>query len=299
MQLIKLKINPKSSFGSFPKGDMVFGHFANHLFSYENNNLLENYLSEKPKIIFSDFLPDGYFPKPSLPLDSFGVEDTEKKEFRKKAWIKIDDIQKTNQKENYESLEFYKTSEVVRNSINRLTFSTDDSGVFAPYSIEELRFLYQPVLYVMFDDESFKQDDIIKILNKIGKSGFGAKSSTGKGQFEVSLDSDFKNFKDIESKYYLTLSPTILNSSKDIIENAYYNTFNRFGKFFNTNAPFKKPLLMADSSAVIEAKDNNKLQYIGRAIENGYENSESFVQGYSILVPFKFDGKGVVENGSK
>ena len=72
MKLIKFKIIPKSSFASFPKGDMIFGHFANHLFINEKNDILKNYKDDKiPKIIFSDFLPDNYFPKPSLPLDSF------------------------------------------------------------------------------------------------------------------------------------------------------------------------------------------------------------------------------------
>jgi len=36
-----------------------------------------------------------------------------------------------------------------------------------------------------------------------------------------------------------------------------------------------------------------KREFIGGAIENGIEK-QSLVQGYSILVPFKFDGKGLI-----
>jgi hypothetical protein len=70
----------------------------------------------------------------------------------------------------------------------------------------------------------------------------------------------------------------------------YYNKFNRFGKYANSNTPFKKPVLMADSGAVIKLKEYR--DYIGKAINNG-TNKKSFLQGYSILVPFKFDGKGL------
>lgn len=295
MKLIKFKIIPKSSFVSFPKGDMIFGHFANHLFINEKNNILKNYVEEKePKIIFSDFLPDNYFYKPTLPLDSFFAkkeqQDLDKKAFKKTNWISLKNLQSGTLKE-CEELSFYKTNTIIRNSLNRLTFTTNDSGVFAPYPLQEIRFSKQPTLYVMFD-ENFTQKSITDILTKIGKSGFGKKSSIGKGQFEVELDKEFKDFEAIDTNYYLTISPTLLQNQKDIIENAHYNIFNRFGKYSNSSTPFKKPVLMADSGAVMQLK--SKKEYIGRAIEDGINREKkSFVQGYSILVPFKFNGKGI------
>ena len=280
MKLIKFKITPKSSFISFPKGDMIFGFFASELF-LDGDKRLENYLDEKPKIIFSDFLPNNYLPKPTLPLEFFGVDDSQKKEFRKKSWIEIDKLQRGNISD-VEKIEFYKTQTVIRNSINRKTFSTDDSGVFAPFALEELRFLESVSLYVMFDENSFNQKEIEDRLNRMGKIGFGKKNSIGKGQFEAKLvDNDID--LDIKSNYYLTISPTILNN--DNIEKSYYDIFNRFGKFANTNNPFKKPVVLAQSGAVIKLKDNQK--YIGKAINNGY-NRVSFIQGYSIAVPFDF-----------
>lgn len=285
MKIIKLDITPLSSFISFAKGDMIFGHFANTLF-LQGDERLKDYLNQKPKIIFSDFLPDGYLPKPSLPLESFGVADTAKKDFRKKSWITIENLQNGKLHE-CEELKFYETTTMIRNSINRHTFSTDDSGIFAPHGVEEFVFKKPPVLYVMFDT-SFHEKEIVTILNIIGKSGFGKKSSIGKGQFSVNQNSNFQGFKQLDTKYYLTLSPTILNNQN--IKNCYYDTFNRFGKYANSNAPFKKPILMANSGGVIEL--NNKQEYIGKGVNNG-TNSPSFVQGYSILIPFKFDGKGV------
>ena len=286
MKLIKVKITPHSSFVTFPKGDTIFGHFAYHTFT-EDKTLFENYVTDKPKIIFSDILPDGYLYKPTLPLGAFDIDESEKKEFRKKAWIEIENLQNEKLQEAKE-LSFYKSEIKVRNSLNRVTFSTDNSGEFAPFSLEEITFLHQPVIYVLFDEDSFSQTEILDRLNLIGKVGFGKKGSIGKGHFRAEVDETFKGFDEVESDYCLTLSPTLLHKSKDIIEKAYYNTFNRFGKYHSSSTPFKKPLLMADSGAVVKLKE--KQAWIGGAVENGIGENQSLVQGYSIVVPFKFKG---------
>jgi len=284
MKLLRYKITPKSSFISFPKADMIFGQFASMLF-LQKDTTLEKYLEEEPKIIFSDFIPDKYTMKPSLPLSFFGVEDSDKKVFRKKQFISLEKLQDGKLKE-CEIVEFTQIKTVIKNSINRKTFSTDDSGVFAPYGIEEINFLKEPNLYVLYDENSFSSKQITLLLKNMGRVGFGKKNSIGKGQFTVALDKNFKGFNNFKTSYYMTLSPSLLNNKKDNIEKAYYDTFNRFGKHSNSNIPFKKPLLMAQSGAVV--KMNEKKQYIGKAINNGYENI-SFVQGYSIVVPFKME----------
>ncbi len=290
MKLIKIKITPHSSFVTFQKGDIIFGHFAYHTFE-EDKTIFENYVNEEPKIIFSDILPSDYLYKPTLPLSAFGVEESKKKEFRKKAWIDIEALQQGELKEAKE-LSFYKTDIRTRNSLNRMTFGTGGEG-FDPFSLEEITFLHQPVIYVLFDEVSFSEDKIIERLNLIGKVGFGKKGSIGKGHFKAHIDSSFKGFDEVESDdyYLMTLSPTILHKSKEVIEKAYYNTFNRFGKYHSSTTPFKKPILMADSGAVVKLKE--KQEWIGGAVENGI-GKQSFVQGYSIVVPFRFGG---VKNG--
>ena len=82
MKLLRFNITPLSTFLSLPKGDMIFGHFAYHLFDIDDNSL-ENYLKSSPSVIFSDFLPKGYLPKPSLPLEKFGISIDDKKDFKK------------------------------------------------------------------------------------------------------------------------------------------------------------------------------------------------------------------------
>ena len=312
MRLIKLKITPLSSFVTFPKGDTLFGHFA-YLSFLKNETTFVNYATEKkPKIIFSDILPDNHLYKPTLPLDAFeGVEESDKKEFREKSWIKNKDLQNGNltkvnsifpicsDKECSDKLSdedkkkcchhFYETEIKVRNSLNRVTFTTGVEG-FDPFSLEEITFTYQPVIYVMFDS-SFRDKEIEDRLNEMGKNGFGKKGNIGKGYFKAKIDKSFNGFKKIKTKncYMMTLSPTLLHKSKEMIadEEVYYNTFNRFGKHHSSSTPFKKPLLMADSGAVVKLKSYE--QYIGGGIDNGI-GRQSLVQGFSILVPFEFKG---------
>jgi CRISPR-associated protein Csm4 len=295
MKLIKLKITPLSSFATFPKGDTLFGHFA-YLSFFKNENIFEKYATEKkPKIIFSDILPDNHLYKPTLPLDAFGVDESKKKEFRKKSWISYENLNKGALKEAVE-LTFMKKKFNVRNTLNRVSFTTDSSGMFAPYGLEESTFVYQPVIYVMFDD-TFTDKEIEKRVNEIGKNGFGKKGSIGKGYFKAKIDKSFEGFQKIKTEncYMMTLSPTLLHKSKELIadEEVYYNTFNRFGKYHSSSTPFKKPLLMADSGAVVKLKSYK--QYIGGGIDNGI-GRQSLVQGFSILVPFEFEG---VKSGKK
>jgi CRISPR/Cas system CSM-associated protein Csm4 (group 5 of RAMP superfamily) len=289
MKLIKLKITPLSSFATFPKGDTLFGHFA-YLSFFKNENIFEKYATEKkPKIIFSDILPDNHLYKPTLPLDAFGVDESKKKEFRKKSWISYENLNKGALKEAVE-LTFMQKEFNVRNTLNRVSFTTDSSGMFAPYGLEESTFVYQPVIYVMFDD-TFTDKEIEKRVNEIGKNAFGKKGSIGKGYFKAKIDKSFEGFQKIKTKncYMMTLSPTLLHKSKELIadEEVYYNTFNRFGKYHSSSTPFKKPLLMADSGAVVKLKSYK--QYIGGGIDNGI-GRQSLVQGFSILVPFEFEG---------
>ena len=288
MKLIKVKITPHSSFVTFPKGDTILGHFAYHTFE-EDKTIFENYVDEEPKIIFSDILPADYLYKPTLPLKAFDIDESEKKEFRKKAWLKTKNLQDGKLK-LARACSFYKTDIRTRNSLNRVTFGTGGDG-FDPFSLEEITFLHQPVIYVLYDEDFFDELTIIERLNLIGKVGFGKKGSIGKGHFEAKIDESFEDFK-LKSDYYMTLSPTILHKSKDVIEKAYYNTFNRFGKYHSSSTPFKKPLLMADSGAVVKLKE--KREFIGGAIDNGIGGKQSLIQGYSIVIPFQFKG---VKNG--
>jgi len=242
MKLLKFKIIPKSSFASLTVANMIFGHFAKFLYLKQDTRL-DAYL-DSTSIVFSDFLPDGYVYKPTLPLDRFNVNEDNKKEFRKKEFIKIDDLQ-DSKLDRCQKINFFSQKQVIRNKINRNYFTTGD-GDFAPYPIKEHEFKTNICLYVLFDETVFKVDEIKSILNEIGRSGFGKKSSIGKGQFEVVLDTNFSGFREVNSNYYITLSSVIFK--KDEVQEAYYDVDTVFGKFYSQGTPFKKPVIFSTTS---------------------------------------------------
>jgi len=282
MQLKTLKIKPQSAFGTYPKGDTLFGQIVSFLYLNGKSSVIENYLNEEPKFIVSDMMPFGYVYKPSLPIKCFKTED--KKELRKRTFISLKDLQEGNLTlQSCKKIIFYKKIDVIKNSINRTTFTTDSKG-FALYAVNEIEFYKALWIFVLVDDKI--EGLIIDTIQEIGKFGFSKDANIGKGRFDVEVVDEKINFN-IDSHFYMSISPTILNDEN--IEDIWYEPFTRFGKFgldraFN-NA-FKKPILMANSSAVVKMKNNKK--YFGNSINNGFGNKRSFLQGYSIAIPINF-----------
>ena len=116
--------------------------------------------------------------------------------------------------------------------------------------------------------------------------GFGKNASIGKGFFTVS---DFEEIKLIKaSKTLMTLSPAVLEGQN--IRKAYHEPFTRFGKhgadLANKN-PFKKPLLLANSGAIVIFEDVYTKAYIGKAIKGHSAHQDTVHQGYAIVIPTK------------
>ena len=282
MELITLKITPLSPFVTPPKGDTIFGQILSYLF-LNGNTIFQNYLNDKPKLIVSDMMPYGYVYKPTLPLDCFKLKDDEavdKKILRKRDFISLENCQKGNL-HLCEKVDYLKKSATIKNKINRLSFTTDGKE-FSPYGMEELTFTKELWMFILA--EANIKDLIINTIEQIGNYGFGKEANIGKGQFKAEVINS--NIQDNNSNFYMSISPTILNDEN--IQNAWYEPFTRFGKFGLNNAdnnPFKKPVIMADSSAVVMLKEKKK--YFGNSLDNGIKNKPSYIQGYSIAIPIK------------
>lgn len=279
MELLTLKIKPLSAFSTLPKGDTIFGHVAAYDF-LSGGKLFENYLSEEPKLIVSDMMPYGYVYKPTLPLEYFKApneSEADKKSVRKRKFISVENLQ-NGDFYKCDKVEFEESCVTVRNSINRTTFTTDGDN-FAPYG--EVERVYFKELWMFILVRSNIKEQILHLIEQIGKFGFGKDASIGKGNFEFELiDTPIKN---MHSNYSMSISPTLLQDEN--IQNVWYEPFTRFGKFGLHNAnenAFKKPVLMAESGAVV--KRNKNSLYFGSALNNG-NTKPSFLQGYSIALP--------------
>jgi len=269
MKIYKFQIEPFSSFYTYPKGDMLFAFFVHWWIKLKKDtSIIEN-------IVFSDFLPIDHFPKPSLPIDYFTNDINKRKELKSKDWIQnldnLNSIFTTELKKGDKSIEFYTTSLNIRNSLNKLTLTTDEN--FSLYSYKEYVFNYPIALYIATTLDIKK---IEEFLNLIGSYGFG-KNSNLKGKFQAKF---IKKCNWQKADYGISLSPIITKNAVS------YELFTRYGKHYHLNPPFKKPILMCNSGSVVKFID-----FIdGKNYQNGIKHP-SIIQGKSIIYPFNLKVK--------
>jgi CRISPR-associated protein Csm4 len=288
MRLYKTTLIPISNFATMLKGDTMFGQICwaiRYTFGEVRLEALLSSYETAPFLVVSDGFAAGFVPKPSLPSSLLSEDGDKKKENRKNIWLTLKELQNGNfdnaiddEKTNHQT----KTTATVKNSLNYKTFTTDDSGTFAPYSESESSISPKDVYFLI--DDSFSLDELQKALSTVSLMGYGKNSSIGKGFFE------FGTFEEVKlnqtSKTFMTLSPAVLEGQN--IKNSYYEPFTRFGKhgagLANKN-PFKKPLLMANSGAIVVFEDNYTKPYIGKAIQGHSTHQNTVHQGYSIVLP--------------
>lgn len=294
MKLYKTTITPLSSFGTTLKGDTIFGHIC-WAICLKNKNRLNELLKgyeKEPFVVVSDAFVSGYFPKPTAPSTMLGENLADKKVNRKKVWLNWKDLQNGDfslAKSDDELEKPMVTFLSIKNKINRLTFTTDE-GDFAPYSMSEYMTVPQDV-YFLLDTDKMNLDELKDAFSLVGKMGYGKKASIGKGRFEVGEFCEIESFFNENSNAFMTLGPSSLENFNEI----YYEPFTRFGKHgasLASDKPFKSPVLLAQSGALIVPNDDEKTKiqkaaYIGKGIKGHSSHEESVQQGYAIVVGTK------------
>ncbi len=133
----------------------------------------------------------------------------------------------------------------------------------------------------------------------MGPFGYGPGASIGLGKFEVEeiKESDLPSQE--EANTYLTLAPCDLSGMD--LDCAFYQTFVRFGRhgdLFSQAAshPFKKPLLLAETAAVLKPKDFSPRPFVGRGLSGLSPLEPNTVhQGYAPALPIRLEVKEAQE----
>lgn len=289
MKLYKTTINPISNFATSLKGDTLFGQICWAIrYKYGEdrlNELLSSYM-DKPFLVVSDGLASGYLPKPLLPSALLGENSDEKKQNRKKIWLTQKELQNGNfskAKTNKEVKNCDETSTIMRNSINYKTSTTGSDG-FDPYGENESSVSPKDIFFLI--DETFSLEELKDSFELLSQIGYGKDSSIGKGRFT------FSSFEEVSiennSHTFMVISPFSPQGLE--CKSIYYEPFTRFGKhgaeLANKNA-FKKPLILADTAAVVQFEYSQERLYIGRAIKGHSSFKDTVHQGYSITIPLK------------
>ena len=197
MKALKVTIEPTSSFASPLMSDTLFGNFCWQFLELYGEKRLQECLKDYPEapfIVFSDGFPNGYLPKPFLKPEDLG-EKTDIKKYKKLRFIKQKTILSlvSNLNERHLFKKFtteaqetfnhcYKHQRIFKNAINRFS-----NTVLNLYHTEEdffdNNFCFD--IYLKYNDHLLKKEEVINVLEHIGKIGYGKDASIGKGKFEI------------------------------------------------------------------------------------------------------------------
>ena len=287
MVLYKVQLTPQSKFATSVRGDTLFGQLCwgmvHRYGSQRLSELLDQY-DRAPFAVVSDGFAPGYLPKPSLPGYLLGESAETKKLNRKKHWLTPEDLHqgRFDQAKTDAEVGFRDDMALVtHNSINYLSFRTD-GDMFSPYgSVESV--ISTREVYWLIDETQVDIDQIWSAMDAVGQMGYGKEASIGKGRFVLSEPTP--THLPIEGNTFVALSPISIEET-DAVQ-VWYEPFTRFGKHGDSRArkaPFKRPVLMADTGAVLQMDQRRSLMFAGKALRNvSTLYPDTVHQGYAIM----------------
>ena len=284
-----------------------------------------DYTAGRPFLIISDAFPAGYLPLPTLPSRYWQAGDEQdRKKLKKRQWLPQDALDRPlhewqqhaktsadiaakiveeRQKKNpqQKKMKGEKNEKLVEshsqphNSINRATGTTGEGGGFAPYDSEQTWYATDSrwQAYLLLDENRLSRAQLETVLNNIGASGYGRDASIGLGKYQTdALEPEPAGLFARSGNACLTLAPCCPQGLGYDSAHSYYQTVTRFGRHGNIQAtagnPYKSPILMAQTAAVISARPGQL--YLGQGIGGISASLPATVhQGYAPIIAIEFD----------
>jgi CRISPR-associated protein Csm4 len=213
-------------------------------------------------------------------------------------WLKKKPVLKDEAKIN-NNKSITTTENILKNSVNRLTGTTYEGQL---YNSEETYFDPDKVsitLYVKYNDDIIKTEEVNNIISLMGELGFGKDASTGKGKYKIDGGNSINEEPD-ELKYFeganafMTLShgiPLDKTESESDCELNYGKIITKFpkhGGFLSNGDYFKNPFIVykpGSTFLISDANTNNIKEIYGKALNNISRHGGSHIQG-TFLFPF-------------
>ena len=331
MKVYEVRIKPTSDFATPLQGDCLFGHICWQIaHDSELVGEIENVLSEYDKTPFcvvSDpvmrfeankeiryVVPKAFAPTGSNTINATSSFDERKEAYdRRKAakkakWMLVSSNKKLSLN-NFASLADiakeldledglkpfveYRQS---HNSIDRMTGTTGTGNAFAPFTTNGIAWSpnLEMAIFVGIRDD-IPRSGIKTALERIGRFGYGADATTGKGRFDVlgMEETDLSKLGDISGNALYALSAVV--PEKDTYKKVYFEPFIRYGRHGDSKAvseyPFKQPVLKAAAGAVLVPNQVDLLKetYVGCAVKDVSKFTETVEQGYALVIPMKVE----------
>ncbi|CAK0766211.1 CRISPR-associated protein Csm4 [Gammaproteobacteria bacterium] len=319
MKTLRARIIPLSAFGTPPKGDTLFGQVCwaarNRFCEARLTKLLDGYTQNQPFAVASDALPADHLPRPVLPGHWFEMaQNTDRKTVKKLAWMPLEYI-KATPVANW--LAHCQLGTAIpggtmaehpqpHNTLNRDT-GTTGQGQFAPYTMNQLWYgqktkdttpspILKLDLYWVLDEARLTADELCQLLEDIGTLGFGRDASIGLGKFRVDSFDPFDLPAQPDANAWLTLGPCAPQGLAWQSTHCFYTPFTRFGRHGDlgvhlTHGPFKAPVLLANTGAVLTPTDYQTKSFIGQGLGGNGSLSKTIPatvhQGYAPVIGIK------------
>jgi CRISPR-associated protein Csm4 len=315
MDTLALRLRPLTAFGSPFLGDTLFGQLCwavRHCDGQERlRELLDGYTAGRPFAVVSDAFPDGYLPRPALPLSAYRpLPDADRKAAKRRHWIPlsalgvplIDWLNEARSDRDLLAVDPRTPdgpSALVRpypqphNSINRLT-GTTGRGDFAPYTLMQRWYAPGVALCcrVVHDPARVAADELIQLFSAIGQAGYGRDASIGLGKFTVEPFTESWPAQ-AAANACLTLAPCAPQGQGFAPQRSFYEVFTRFGRHGDVAVqegnPFKTPLLLARAGAILTPPKMPAAPFVGQGLGGAGQLSkvlpETVQQGYAPCVP--------------
>lgn len=291
MQLYKASLKLKSSLVTPLKGDTIWGHIVWGIANHEGDDSVKKFLEaekkSEPELIVSSAFPKGTICKP------FPKHEMRKPQMSTKEYAQI----KKKKKEKFVSAEKYlmnveeetthfrtETVQTMHNSLNRFSGTVEEGNLF---TIEEFWSELQDYDLYVLSNYSFER--IKQLLDWAFENGFGADSSTGKGQIEIGEIVPVNTKR--TSQKYVALAPFVTDFSGIKEDSLRANTFIRSGKiggaYSSFMSPYKKTVILFDEGAVFESE--KPIQFIGNLIEKVHADDKICQSGFAPIIPLGDD----------
>ena len=284
MNTLIATIEPHSAFGGAIRGDTLFGQLCWAILHRQGvsrlDALLEGYTQNSPFMVVSDAFPAGYLPRPALPLHRYNdVPDKDRKQVRQCRWLPrehfakplADWLQYTVSESQLHKDGINHSRNQAHNTINRMT-GTTGTGEFSPYVMPQHWHgkALSLEIYIGHDPERITIEEIEQLLTDTGACGYGRDASIGLGKFTVTACEEAVWPQQANANGWMTLAPCAPQGLNFNAENSWYQPFTRFGRHgdiaVHTGKPFKNPVLMADTGALLQPQNWQDACFCGQGL---------------------------------
>lgn len=281
MKTIRLKLKPLGSFLTDWASDTITGAllwvYARRFGAEALGQLIAAFLKNEPPFVLSSGFPGDLLPRPFLPQPARQIttliQIEEGKKLKKSQWVTLDEFNNLRQGQPAKPEEIPRsmlTEVVMHNQVSRISGSTSEGGKL--YTVEEhfldIKHFQHISVYAYVQPEWAGL--LAEMFSDLGRTGIGARSSTGKGAFIVEETADFHGFSDLTETNSCIVLGNITPRATDPAR-GYFKILIKRGKLGEDYAklpnPFKKPLVMLVPGSVLYSTASLP-GWLGRFVED-------------------------------